>query len=105
MTTSPSLPVRIDLPTQSAELGRIPEMDHRRRELIKYLGRVVGYTLTGLTVEEVMFVLHRLGANGKSTFRETVFALLGDYAVHADASLLVTNKRAGGATRDRPPAW
>lgn len=69
-------------------------------ELIKYLGRVVGYTLTGNTVEEVMFVLHGLGANGKSTFRETIFALLGDYAVGADASMLVTNKRAGGATPD-----
>jgi phage/plasmid-associated DNA primase len=37
-----------------------------------------------------MFIL--CGSNGKSTDRETLFALLGDYAVAADASLLVTNK-------------
>src|SRR5262249_31702096 len=41
------------------------------------------------------------GANGKSTFRETLFALLGDYAVGSDASLLITNKHgSGGATPD-----
>jgi putative DNA primase/helicase len=69
-------------------------------ELIKYVQRAIGYAITGLTGEEVMFILWGHGANGKSTFRETVFALLGNYAVGADASMLVTNKRAGGATPD-----
>lgn len=66
----------------------------------KYIQRVMGYMLTGLTGEEVMFVLYGTGNNGKSTFRETLFALLEDYAVGADASLLVTSRRAGGATPD-----
>jgi putative DNA primase/helicase len=69
-------------------------------ELIRYLQRVCGYILTGSTAEEEMFVLWGLGANGKSTFRETIFALLGDYAVGADASLLITNKKSGSATPD-----
>jgi putative DNA primase/helicase len=69
-------------------------------EVIAYLQRAVGYVLTGLTVEEVLFVLWGTGANGKSTFRETLFALLGDYAVGADASLLITPKQGGGATPD-----
>jgi putative DNA primase/helicase len=69
-------------------------------DLIGYVQRVCGYILTGLTVEEAMFFLWGLGANGKSTFRETIFALLGDYAVGADASLLITNIRSGGATPD-----
>jgi putative DNA primase/helicase len=69
-------------------------------EMIKYLRRAVGYILTGLTGEEVMFVPWGIGSNGKSTFRETVFALLGDYAAGADASMLVTSRRAGGATPD-----
>jgi P4 family phage/plasmid primase-like protien len=67
-------------------------------ELLAYLARAVGYTLTGATGEEVLFILYGIGANGKSTFRETVFALLGDYAVAQDASLLITPKNAGGAT-------
>jgi putative DNA primase/helicase len=69
-------------------------------ELIGYMQRAVGYVLTGLTGEEVMFILWGLGANGKSTFREVIFALLGDYAAGADASMLVTTKRTGGATPD-----
>jgi P4 family phage/plasmid primase-like protien len=67
-------------------------------DLIAYVQRSVGYTLTGQTGEEVLFVLWGDGDNGKTTFRETLFALLGDYAVGADASLLITNKKTGGAT-------
>src|SRR5262249_53217961 len=68
--------------------------------LIAYIRRACGYLLTGLTDEEVMFILWGVGYNGKSTLRETIFALLGDYAVGADASLLVSRKNAGGATPD-----
>ena len=69
-------------------------------ELIEYLKRATGYVLTGLTGDEVMFIPFGSGSNGKSTFIETVFFLMGDYAMAADASLLVTNKRQGGATPD-----
>ena len=69
-------------------------------DLIAYLQRAAGYLLTGLTSEEVLFVLWGAGNNGKSTYRETLFALLGEYAVGSDASLLIMNKRSGGATPD-----
>lgn len=41
-------------------------------ELAAYLGRMLGYCLTGLTGEQVFFLLHGTGANGKSTFLETL---------------------------------
>ena len=63
-----------------------------------YIQRVVGYTLTGSAREEVMFVLYGTGSNGKSTSRETVHSLLGDYALAADAGLLIERKTPGGAT-------
>ena len=63
-----------------------------------YIQRVVGYTLTGSVREEVMFVLYGTGNNGKSTFRETVHSLLGDYALATDAGLLIERKTPGGAT-------
>jgi putative DNA primase/helicase len=87
---------RARCPQWNAFLGRIIGDD----EMIAYLQRAVGYLLTGLTVEEVLFVLWGTGANGKSTFRETLFALLGDYAIGADASLLITPKQGGGASPD-----
>src|SRR4029077_4897354 len=44
-------------------------------------GSTFGNSPIRVTVEEVLFVMWGLGANGKSTFRETKFALLGDYAI------------------------
>jgi putative DNA primase/helicase len=65
-----------------------------------YIQRVVGYLLTGSVREEVMFFLYGTGRNGKSTFRETLHALLGDYALAADAGLLIERKVAGGASEE-----
>lgn len=65
-----------------------------------YMQRVVGYALTGSVREEVVFVLYGTGNNGKSTFRETLHALFGDYALAADAGLLTERKKAGGATEE-----
>jgi putative DNA primase/helicase len=63
-----------------------------------YIQRLVGYALTGSVREEVMFVLYGTGNNGKSTFRETVHSFVGDYALAADAGLLIERKTPGGAT-------
>jgi putative DNA primase/helicase len=54
--------------------------------LIKYLQRAVGYSLTGDTREQCFFFLYGTGANGKSTFLETVKGLLADYADTTDFS-------------------
>jgi putative DNA primase/helicase len=96
-TAGTAFDARAECPEWEAFLSKIHP---KKGELIAYLQRVTGYLLTGLTVEEVMFVLWGVGNNGKSTFRETVFTLMGDYAVGSDASLLITNKNAGGATPD-----
>lgn len=48
--------------------------------LIEYLQRVGGYTLTGDTGEQCLFLLFGSGANGKSTFLEVLWRLMGDYA-------------------------
>ena len=46
-------------------------------ELVPYMKRVAGYILTGITVEQCFFVLHGVGANGKTTFIETLRHVLG----------------------------
>jgi putative DNA primase/helicase len=50
------------------------------KELQKYLQRVCGYVLTGLTYEHALFFLYGTGANGKSVFLSTIAGLLGDYS-------------------------
>ena len=49
-------------------------------DLIAFLQRAVGYSLTGDIREHALFILHGTGANGKTTFTEAIRFVLGDYA-------------------------
>jgi putative DNA primase/helicase len=60
-----------------------------------FVQRAVGYSLTGSTVEQVLFFAWGSGANGKSTFLETLRAALGDYALHTPADTLLTHRDTG----------
>lgn len=64
----------------------------QNKELIDFVQRMVGYSLTGLVSEQVLFFLYGTGANGKSTFLLTLQELLGDYATQAAPELLLTKK-------------
>lgn len=50
------------------------------QELVGFLKRFAGYSLTGCVAEHVMLFLYGTGGNGKSTFIETLYGVLGDYA-------------------------
>jgi putative DNA primase/helicase len=50
-------------------------------ELIAFIQRAAGWAITGDTSEQTMFILFGSGANGKSTFLNTIMNLLGDYAI------------------------
>jgi putative DNA primase/helicase len=50
-------------------------------ELVSFLQTAAGLGVTGITKEQVMFILYGSGANGKSTFLNTLLNLLGDYAI------------------------
>lgn len=54
------------------------------KELTAYMQRAIGYSLTGSIDEQCMFILHGNGANGKSTFLETIKYLLAEYALSVD---------------------
>lgn len=63
--------------------------------LISFIQRAVGYSLSGLTVEQVLFMCFGSGANGKSTFLRVVRAVLGDYAHNVAFSTLELSARSG----------
>ena len=68
-------------------------------ELRRFVRRASGYSATGDTSEQCMFINHGGGANGKSTFQEAIAAALGDYAMRAPTEMLLT-KRSGGIPND-----
>jgi putative DNA primase/helicase len=64
-------------------------------ELIKFLRRAVGYSLTGLTTEQILVFLYGTGANGKTTFIETMRHLFADYSQQADFTTFLEKKNDG----------
>ena len=79
-------------PLWEAFLTRIFEGN---RDLIGYLQRAIGYSLTGDTREQCLHLMHGTGSNGKSTFLEVLQALMGDYGVQADFATFVEKKGDG----------
>jgi len=71
-------------------LGRIMR---ENEDLIGFLQRAVGWSLTGDRTDHVLFVLYGTGANGKSTFLNTMHALLGDYALQIPTEALMVNNQ------------
>jgi putative DNA primase/helicase len=55
-------------------------MDYKA-EIIKFVQTAAGWSLSGDISEQTMFILYGTGANGKSTFLNTIMYLLGGYAI------------------------
>jgi putative DNA primase/helicase len=58
----------------------IREIMGYKADLISFVQTAAGWSLTGDISEQTMFILFGSGANGKSTFLNTIMYLLGDYA-------------------------
>jgi P4 family phage/plasmid primase-like protien len=57
-------------------------------EMIAYVARIFGLSLTGLANVQELFIFWGNGANGKSLILETILGILGDYGAIAPDSLL-----------------
>ncbi len=60
--------------------------------LQRFLQQAIGYCLTGDTREQCLFIAHGSGANGKTTFINTVAALFGDYATQTPIETLMVKR-------------
>ena len=69
-------------------------------DLIDFIQRAVGYSLTGDTREQCLFILHGNGANGKSTFLETVRRLLGSHATTTPFATFMVQRNVGSPRND-----
>ena len=62
-------------------------------ELIGFIQRAAGYSLTGSVREQVLFLCHGTGSNGKSVFLNILRHLAGDYAQNIPFTVLELQQR------------
>jgi putative DNA primase/helicase len=64
-------------------------------DMISYLKKIVGYSLTGKTSEQALFFFYGFGANGKGVWIDTIEFLLGSYAKKTSVKTLMAKKTSG----------
>lgn len=69
-------------------------------DLILFVQRAVGYSLTGDISEQCLFLLFGTGANGKSVFLKTMANLLCEFSQTADFETFLVKKNDGGVRND-----
>ncbi|WP_221400492.1 phage/plasmid primase, P4 family [Clostridium perfringens] len=70
------------------------------QELINYVQKAVGYSLTGDMSEQCLFMLWGGGANGKSTFVKALEDIMGSYAATIKGETLMEKNGQDGARGD-----
>lgn len=70
------------------------------KDLISYIQKAVGYSLSGLTDEQCAFFCYGTGNNGKSTFLDIIRCILGDYASNIQPETLMVRNTNSSANSD-----
>jgi putative DNA primase/helicase len=67
---------------------------------VEFIQRALGYTLTGVTTEEVLFICFGSGANGKSVFANVLSTVFADYSQMAPQALLTVRREGDSGPRN-----
>lgn len=69
-------------------------------ELIEFVQKAIGYSLSGSTDEQCFFFLHGNGRNGKSTFLSALSNLFSTYSIQSDYQAFTAVKNDNSASSD-----
>jgi putative DNA primase/helicase len=64
-------------------------------DVIQFMQRSLGYSLTGLTKDHHLFIAYGRGANGKSTLFEVILEIMGGYARMMEIDVLLNTNDKG----------
>jgi P4 family phage/plasmid primase-like protien len=67
---------------------------------IKSVQRLLGCTLLGLAIEEILIICYGFGSNGKSVFSNVVHNIMGGYSITAPPSLLTARRQEDAGPRN-----
>ena len=74
-------------------------------ELIEFIQRFLGYSLTGYTDEQVFCIFYGHGSNGKGTLIDTVMNVMGEYAKTTEPETIIKKKYERSSTNDLADLW
>src|SRR5205807_6480658 len=69
-------------------------------EMVRYLQRAIGYSLTGDTSEQCLWMAYGTGSNGKTTLLKVLGTVLGTYAYTAPFSTFLQDQRSSTIPND-----
>lgn len=81
-------------------IGFLNEIFLNDKELIAFIRRAIGYSISGYTSEQVLFILHGDGSNGKSVLLSVLDELLGTYLKSANVDTFMDDRPNGGHNED-----
>ncbi|MDR1706200.1 MAG: DUF5906 domain-containing protein [Clostridiales bacterium] len=70
------------------------------KEMIRFMQKAIGYSITGSTKEDCIFFCYGTGRNGKSTFLNVLSEILGEYAINVQPETIMAKPNASGHTSD-----
>ena len=86
--------------TKFLETILVDEQGNTNHDLIRYVQKLIGYSMTGDITDQSMYFLYGGGKNGKSTFINTIKDILGDYARQTNKETFIFKENASGANSD-----
>lgn len=92
--------IKIDKTEPKLFLRFLNEIFMGDTELVEWFQRVAGYSLTGYTKEQAMFIFLGDGANGKSLLLDTMMKIIGTYGTVSSVDILVERRTGAGNTSE-----
>lgn len=74
----------------------LKEVFNDDEELINYVHKILGYSMTGSTKEQCMFMFLGDGANGKSVLLEVINEVMGSYGATSNSEILLEKRNQQG---------
>lgn len=78
----------------------LDEVFQGNKEVINFIQKAVGYSLSASTNEQAFFLMYGTGANGKSVFIDTINYIMGDYSKRAEFSTFISRRTSGSPRND-----
>lgn len=100
MTKMLNVPYEKNSPKPELWLNFLNDIFAGDRELIRYIQKAAGYSMSGLTSEQCVCFLYGTGRNGKSTFLEILRYIMGDYATNIQPETIMVKHSASGVNSD-----